>query len=74
MGFPSGDSIKESAGECRRHKMWVHSLGREDALAEGRAAYSSILAWEIPWQRSLAGYSPGRLQSWVRLSELFKEV
>ena len=22
------------------------------------ATYSSILAWEIPWMRSLVGYSP----------------
>jgi len=27
-------------------------------LEEGMATYSSILAWRIPWQRSLAGYSP----------------
>ena len=29
--------------------MYVQSLGREDPLEEGMAAYSSILAWEIPW-------------------------
>ena len=31
--------------------MWetsVQSLGREDALEEGMATYSSILAWRIP--------------------------
>ena len=38
--------------------MWVQSLGREDSLEEGMATHSSILAWEIPGQRSLAGYSP----------------
>ena len=28
---------------------WVQSLGWEDALEEGMATYSSILAWRIPW-------------------------
>ena len=35
--------------------------GSERSPAEGKkemATYSSILAWEIPWTRSLAGYSP----------------
>ena len=32
---------------------------REDALEEGMATHSSILAWEIPWtERRLVGYSP----------------
>jgi len=42
--------------------MWFRSLVQEDPLEEGMATYSSILAWEIPWQRSLVGYSPGGLQ------------
>ena len=29
--------------------MQVRSLGQEDPLEEGMAAYSSILAWRIPW-------------------------
>ena len=36
----------------------VQSLGREDPLEEVMPTHSSILAWEIPWTRSLAGYSP----------------
>ena len=28
---------------------WVQSLGREDPLEKGKATYSSILAWRIPW-------------------------
>ena len=36
----------------------VQSLGREDALEKGMATHSSILAWRIPWMRSLVGYSP----------------
>ena len=37
---------------------WVQSLGWEDPLEEGMATHSSILAWRIHGQRSLAGYSP----------------
>ena len=39
-------------------KTWVQSLGWEDPLEEGMAAYSSILAWRISWTEE-----PGRLQS-----------
>ena len=39
-------------------KTWVWSLGWEDPLEKGMATYSSILAWRIHGQRSLAGYSP----------------
>ena len=38
--------------------MQVQSLGGEDALEEGIATESSILAWRIPWTKE-----PGRLQS-----------
>ena len=41
-------------------KVWVPSLGQEDPLEEGKAAHSSILAWEIPWTEE-----PGGLQSMV---------
>ena len=30
---------------------WVLSLGQEDALEEGMATHSSILAWGIPLDR-----------------------
>ena len=43
---------------------WVLEMNKEgiietweDPLME-RATHSGILAWEVPWQRSLAGYSP----------------
>ena len=35
----------------------VLSLGWKDTLEE-MVTYSRILAWKIPWQRSLVGYSP----------------
>jgi len=38
---------------------WVQSLGQEDLLEKEMAAYSSILAWRIPWTEE-----PGGLQSW----------
>ena len=37
---------------------WVQSLGEEDLLEKEMAAYSSILAWKIPWREE-----PGRLES-----------
>ena len=36
----------------------LRSLGWEDLLEKGMAAYSSILAWRIPWTEE-----PGGLQS-----------
>ena len=36
----------------------VQSLGWKDPLDEGRATYSSILSWRIPWTEE-----PGGLQS-----------
>ena len=36
----------------------VQSLGWEDSLEKEIATHSSILAWKIPGQRSLAGCSP----------------
>ena len=40
--------------------MWVRSLHWEDALEQGMASYSSILAWRIQWVEE-----PGGLQSIV---------
>ena len=34
---------------------WVQSLGREDPLEKEMAAYSSILAWRIPWTEEPSG-------------------
>ena len=39
-------------------EMWVGSLQGEAPLGEEMAAYSNILAWEIPWPEE-----PGGLQS-----------
>ena len=40
-------------------EMWVGSLHWEDPLEKEMATHPSILAWKIPHQRSLVGYSPG---------------
>ena len=41
---------------------WVWSLSWEDTLKKGKATHSSILAWRIPWTKSMG------LQSWTQLS------
>ena len=38
--------------------MQVQSLGGEDPLEKDMATHSSVLAWRIHGQRSLAGYTP----------------
>ena len=43
---------------------WIQSLVWEDLLEKKMATHSSILAWKIPWRKSLVGYSPwGRKES-----------
>ena len=50
----------------------VWSLGWEDPLEKRMATHSGILAWRIPWQRSLAGYSPrGRKESDMTATNTF---
>ena len=39
------------------YKTHIQSLGGEDLLEKEMARQSSILAWRIPWKRSLVGYS-----------------
>ena len=46
----------------------VRSLGWADDLEAGMATHPGVLAWSIPWQRSLAGYSRRVTQSWKQLS------
>ena len=53
-GFP-GDSVGK---ECPYNAGDVFSLWGKDPMEEGMATHSSILVWEIPWKRSLVGYSP----------------
>ena len=43
-------------------EMWAGSLGQEDPLEEEMAAYSSALAWEIPWTEEPGGLLSMELQ------------
>ena len=43
---------------------WVQSLGGENPLKEGMETRSSILAWRIPWQRSLRVGGGGGCSPW----------
>ena len=54
-GFPGGSAGRNLSA---KQETWVPSLGREDPLEDEVATHSSILAWRIPWKKSLAGYSP----------------
>ena len=54
-GFTGGSLIKNlpaNAGDVSSN------LGQDDPLEEEMATHSSILAWRIHGQGSLAGYSP----------------
>ena len=53
------------------HEAQLQSLGGEDALEEGMATLSSILAWESHGQRSLAGYTVHVAKSRTRLAFTF---
>ena len=59
LGFPGGARGREPVCQCRRYEIlgfnpWVW----KDPLEEGMATQSSILAWRIPWKRSLVGRGP----------------
>ena len=54
-GFPGGSVVKNLPA-IQEKQVW--SLGQEDHLEEKMATHSSILAWKIPFSRSLLGYSP----------------
>ena len=45
-GFRDGSAVKNTPAT---QETQVRSLGWEDALEEGLAIHSSILAWRIPW-------------------------
>ena len=50
--------VKNLPATQETQKTQIQSLGWEDPLKEGLAIHSSILAWRIPMERSLVGYSP----------------
>ena len=61
IAYTSGASGKESVCQCRRWKKhgfdpWVG----KSPWSRKMAPHSSILAWKIPWTRSLVSYSSWR--------------
>ena len=52
------ERVKNLPAMQEMQETWVWSLGWEDPQEEGMATHSSVLAWRIPWMRSLAGCSP----------------
>ena len=48
---------------------WVQTLGQEDPLEKEMAIHSSIPAWRIPVQRSLAAYSSWDHKTRTRLND-----
>ena len=58
MGFPDGSVVKESAcnSGAAGHTGLISGLERFPGVGNG--SHSGILAWRIPGQRSLVGYSP----------------
>ena len=57
LSFPCGLVVVFLPMQAMQEK-WVWSLDWEDLLEEEMATHSSILAWEVLWQRSLVGFSP----------------
>ena len=56
QGFPGSSDGKESASNAGDQGS-IPVMGRSPGEGNGNPTHSSILAWRIPWQRSLAGYS-----------------
>ena len=55
IGLPWWLSGKEFACNTGAAGDMVWSLGQEDALEEGMATHSTILAWRIPWTKEPGG-------------------
>ena len=48
LGFPDS-SVGKKKNPPAMQETSVQFLGQEDPLEKGKATYSSILAWRIPW-------------------------
>ena len=57
MGLPDGTVERICLPVQKTQETWVWSLCGEDPLEKEMTIHSSILAWEIRWKKSLAGYS-----------------
>ena len=65
--FPTAQLVKNPPA---MQEIWVQPLGGEDALEEGMATHSRILARRIPWTEEPGGFIVhGVTKSWTRLSD-----
>ena len=55
--------VKKKKKHLAMQEKQTGCLGWEDALEEGIATHSSILAWRIPWAEEIVGLWPIGLQS-----------
>ena len=55
MVFSSGSGVKNPCAMQEVQETEVRSLGLEEPLEEGMAAYSNILAGKIPWTEEPCG-------------------
>ena len=58
MGFPGDLAVKNLPANAGDDPGFDPSLSQEDPLEKEMTTHSSILSWEIPWQKSFVGYSP----------------
>ena len=65
MELPQNSVVKNLPAMQETQETWVRSLGQEGPLEKEMATHSSILAWRIHGQRSLAGHSPWDRKSWT---------
>ena len=59
---PVAQTVKKLPAMQQTQEMRVQSLGQEDPLEEEMETHSSVLAWEIPWDRGAWGITVHGLQ------------
>ena len=77
--FPVAQMVKNLPAIQGTQETWVPFLGWENSLEEEMATHPSILAWKIPWQRSLCCRSdvPSSFiffKMWCRLEDSYVSV
>ena len=70
-GFSDGSVVKNLP---TTQEMQVQSLGREDTLEKEMATHSSLLAWKIPWTKSLVGGTPRSHKELDRTERLSTQI
>ena len=54
-GLPRGAMVKNPPAVLETQETRIRPQGGEDALEEGMAAHSSLLAWRTPWREKSGG-------------------